>query len=299
MSTEGISLIYSANGTVIDATYYAYTPSVLAAWTFVVLFAGATLVHFIFMFSMRSAFFIPLIIGGITEAFGYYGRAWAGRDPHNFGAWALQAFLIICAPPMISATVYMSLGRTIRALDGRDNALMPPRATTPLFVVGDIIAFISQLAGIGLQAARSTTASATGKKIVLGGLIFQLLLFAFFIANIIVFHKRNSRCPTMLSTHPQVSNWKHKIFALYFASGCILLRNFVRVIEYAEGGKGQVTTHEVFVYLFDAALMWMAMAVFVIIHPGTLLKQARRVTELLAKNAEESKPIIAQNRRQA
>lgn len=230
-----------------------------------------------------------------VETFGYYGRAWAGGEPRSFGAWALQAFMIICAPPMISATVYISLGRTIDGLDGRNNALMSPRATTPLFVAGDLVAFISQLAGIGLQAARSASTNATGKKVVFGGLIFQLLLFAFFIANILVFHRRNSRRPTTLSSHPQVPSWKHRIFALYLVSGCILLRNFVRMIEYAEGGQGQVSTHEVFVYIFDGALMWTAMAVLVPIHPGRLLKQAKRVAEALAKDAEDRMPMTVRS----
>lgn len=223
----------------------------------------------------------------LVESFGYYGRAWAGSDPHNFGAWTLQAFLIICAPPMISATVYMSLGRTIRALEARENALMSPRATTPLFVIGDLIAFISQLAGIGLQAARSASANANGKKIVLAGWIFQLILFFFFITNIIVFDKRNSRNPSQLSMHPQIPRWKRRVWALHFVSGCILLRNFVRVIEYAEGGDGQITTHEVFVYVFDAALMWLGLTAFLVVHPGRLLKKAANVKEVLAKGRDE------------
>ncbi|KAI4728738.1 hypothetical protein E4T49_03520 [Aureobasidium sp. EXF-10728] len=295
MSTEGITLIYSNNGTVIGADYYAYTPSVTAGWAFVGLFGVSTVLHLGFMFRGKSVFFIPLIIGGIMETFGYYGRAWAGSDPHNFGAWALQAFLIICAPPMISATVYMSLGRTIRALEARENALMSPRATTPLFVIGDLIAFISQLAGVGLQAARSASANANGKKIVLAGLIFQLILFLFFITNIIVFDKRNSKNPSRLSMHPQIPRWKRRVWTLYLVSGCILLRNFVRVVEYAQGGNGQITTHEVFVYVFDAALMWLAMTAFLVVHPGRLLKKAAKVKEGLAKSQnEEGIPMTAQ-----
>lgn len=222
------------------------------------------------------------------ETFGYYGRVWASSDPHNFGAWALQAFLIICAPPMISATVYMSLGRLIRALDARDNALMSPRATTPLFVLGDLVAFISQLAGIGLQAARSASANATGKKVVLAGLIFQLFLFGFFIMNIWIFHRKNSRNPTQLSQDPQVPDWYRSVYGLYVASGCILLRNLVRVIEYAEGGQGPITTHEVYLYILDATLMWLAMTVLLCVHPGKLLKDAMRKGSALGKDRRDT-----------
>ncbi|OCF42812.1 hypothetical protein I317_03414 [Kwoniella heveanensis CBS 569] len=291
MSTEGITLNYDENGNVISANYYAYTPSAAAGYAFVVLFGLTTLAHVVMMFPMKAGFFIPLIIGGLMEAGGYYGRAWAHRDPQSFGAWALQAFLIICAPPLISATVYMSLGRLIRALDGRQNSVISPRAMTPLFVTVDIIAFVSQLAGIGLQAARSESANRIGKRIVLAGLIFQLVLFAFFIFAIFIFHRRNSKNPTPLSLESWLPNWKLNIYALYLSSVCILLRNFVRVIEYAQGGKGQIIKNEVYVYVFDAALMWAAMTVFVFVHPGKLPKVANRAAGAGGGNAGFNKVV--------
>jgi len=46
---------------------YAYHPSRPAGWTFVVLFGLATVVHLVMMFLYRAAFFIPFVIGGISE----------------------------------------------------------------------------------------------------------------------------------------------------------------------------------------------------------------------------------------
>lgn len=68
MSTEGITLITSANGTVIGANYYAYTPSKVGGWMFVTLFAGISLAHFVMVFPYKAAFFVPLIIGGISQS---------------------------------------------------------------------------------------------------------------------------------------------------------------------------------------------------------------------------------------
>lgn len=53
----------------IDVTYFLYTPSKPAAWAFVALFGIATSAHFILMFPFRAAFFIPVIIGGISTSF--------------------------------------------------------------------------------------------------------------------------------------------------------------------------------------------------------------------------------------
>ena len=290
----------------IHVIYFLYNPSKAAGWAFLVLFGVATLAHFILMFPFRSAFFIPLIIGGLSESalapcqrpcmltsppvetFGYYGRAWANDEPDNISPWILQAMLIISAPPMIAASVYMALSRTIRALHARENALMSPRGMTPLFVTADIIAFLSQLAGVGLQAARGGDGNvqSIGKKCVLAGLIFQLVLLAFFIVNIYVFHMRNNRNPTVLTDHPQLPRWRRLMYILYFIGTAIFVRNLVRTVEYVQGPRGQVARVEWFVYVFDAALMFLAMVALFISHPGRLIKKAKRLDGAVEGAAE-------------
>lgn len=291
----------------INVTYFLYDPSKSAAWAFVVLFAAATIVHFVLMFPLRAAFFMPLVIGGISESFlrtslagdaradcptvetfGYYGRAWASDEPDSIKPWILQAMLIISAPPMISATVYMCLSRAIRSLHARDNAFMSPRAMTPLFVTADIIAFISQIAGVGLQAAASQRAQAIGQKVVLAGLIFQLLLLGLFIVNIYVFHTRNNRNPTALTGHPQLPRWRRLVYVLYAIGTAIFVRNLVRVVEYAQGPRGMIARQEVFVYLFDAALIFGSMAALLVTHPGRLIKKAKRVDTAIANATTEA-----------
>lgn len=54
------------------------------------------------------------------------------------GPWALQSILILCAPPFIAATMYMSLGRTIQSLRGNGYAIVIPRWMTCLFVIVDV-----------------------------------------------------------------------------------------------------------------------------------------------------------------
>jgi len=45
---------------------YNYTPSAVAAYAFMGIFGLGTAVHFFYLFKLRQAFFIPLIIGGIS-----------------------------------------------------------------------------------------------------------------------------------------------------------------------------------------------------------------------------------------
>lgn len=50
-----------------------------------------------------------------------------------------------------------------------------------------------------------------------------------------------------------------------------MVRSVVRVIEYAQGTGGYILSHEVFLYVFDAALMFIAVAIFVLWHPSPML----------------------------
>ena len=197
------------------------------------------------------------------------------------------SFVLSLLVALLAVTLAAFLPRAFPRL-----SLLSLRLITPLFLTGDIIALASQIAGIGLQAARSESANATGKKVVLAGLIFQVVLFGFFVVNIVVFHRRNEVRPTVLSTHPQVPEWKRRIVALYVASGCVLVRNLVRVVEYGQGGKGDLITNEVYVYVFDAALIWVVMVVFVVLHPGRVTKGARRVGACLEESEAESHPMV-------
>jgi len=46
---------------------YHYTPSDAAAYAFMAIFGVGTIVHFFYLFKLRQAFFVPLIIGSISE----------------------------------------------------------------------------------------------------------------------------------------------------------------------------------------------------------------------------------------
>ncbi|KAK5159877.1 hypothetical protein LTS14_001982 [Recurvomyces mirabilis] len=273
----------------IHAIYYLYHPSKAAGWAFLVLFGILTLGHFVAMFPFRSKFVTPLVIGGIMETFGYYGRAWAGSKSDNIGPWALQALLIMSAPPLISATVYMSFGRLISVLEEQGNALMRPKWITPVFLTGDIIAFISQIAGVGLQTTTSQSIQATGQKVVIAGLVFQLILLLCFLANLVVFNKRTNENPTTVSENPQLPRWRLQILSLCISTACIWVRNLVRIAEYGQGPKGSIAAHEVFLYIFDAVPMCAVLTLLLVIHPGRFLQRARRLKPATVTTPDEPK----------
>jgi hypothetical protein len=143
-----------------DFQYYYYEPSMPAAALFVVLFGLATLLHLFQMIKSRTWFLIPFVIGGIFEAIGYAGRVGSASEnpgPYSMGPYIIQAVLILVAPALFAASIYMELARIVHMVDG-DSALFIRRTwLTKIFVLGDVFAFFLQAGGAGLLASGSAS----------------------------------------------------------------------------------------------------------------------------------------------
>ena len=194
--------------------------------------------------------------------------------------------LIMCAPPFIAATIYMFLGRLMRSLNAEHHSSMRPKWLTPIFVTNDIICFLTQIAGAGVQVTGDPQVMSIGVKATLAGLIFSLVVFCFFVLIAAVFHRRCSRDPTALMVQNPQLPWKRYMWALYVACFAVMLRNLVRLIQFGSNKESPLNTKEAFIYVFDAFLMFLAMVAVLVYHPGLLIKKARHAQkgEALVKN---------------
>jgi hypothetical protein len=61
--------------------------------------------------------------------------------------YSLQTILLLVAPALFAASIYMELGRIILVTDGESHTVIRKRWLTKIFVVGDIISFLMQAAG--------------------------------------------------------------------------------------------------------------------------------------------------------
>jgi hypothetical protein len=52
----------------------------------------------------------------------------------------------------------------------------------------------------------------------------------------------------------------------------ILIRSIYRVVEFVQGNNGYVIGHEVFLYVFDASMMFLVMIVMNVFHPSVVLR---------------------------
>ncbi|CAI7639617.1 unnamed protein product [Penicillium viridicatum] len=274
------------NGSSPYVNFYPYTPSATAGYAFMGMFGVATIFHLVLMFPFRAAYFIPLVLGGVCETFGYYGRAWSHEDRREISSWALQEMLILSAPPLLAATVYMVLGRIIRSFDAEHLVRMSPKSITVIFVLNDVLTFCTQLGGAGVQVTGDENIMAIGKKVVLAGLIFSLAVFCFFIWIAASLHRRLLRNPTNILAMNNL-NWQRYMLAIYAACFALMLRNLIRTIQFGASKDSALNQKEVYIYVFDGFLMFFSMVVLGVYHPGLLIKKARR----LAKVADFHEPL--------
>ena len=208
----------------------------------------------------------------VVQTIGYCGRVWSHYDKEAIGGFVIQAILILVAPALYAASIYMILGRLICAINAEHLSLIPANLVAKIFVIGDIVSFSLQAGGGGVQAAGTLELYKIGEKIIIAGLWVQIAIFSFFVVVSALFNFRIVQAQTIASARGDIA-WKQHLLILYTASALILVRSVFRVIEYLQGNKGYLISHEIFLYIFDAALMGAVMVLFAIWYVGDLQKK--------------------------
>lgn len=84
-----------------------------------------------------------------VEWIGYIGRALGHKETPNWtlGPYILQNILLLLAPALFAASIYMVLGRIIRITGGQAHSLIRCNWLTKVFVIGDVVSFLTQASG--------------------------------------------------------------------------------------------------------------------------------------------------------
>ncbi|KAF1363485.1 hypothetical protein EJ07DRAFT_162737 [Lizonia empirigonia] len=220
---------------------YEYTPSIAAAAISIVIFVALLGIHNFPLFKTwtctRTWFCIPFVAGTVPV-----GRS----KPAATLPYIIQALSIPLAPILFA---------------------------TSIFISGDVLCFLVQAAGGGILAGSdSKKSSDLGKAVILTGLCLQMAIFAFFVIVAAIWQKR---MVTAGSEKRRVEHWDwvRYLRMLYTVSGVITARNLFRVIEYAMGEDGYLLSNEWPIYVFDAALMAIVLAICSCWYVGDNLKQ--------------------------
>ncbi|KAK2764727.1 rta1 domain-containing protein [Colletotrichum kahawae] len=275
-----------------EFVFYHYDPSLPAACIFIALF-GISFVLYVFqMIKFRSWYFVPFLIGCCFEIVGYIGRALSAIETPDWTttSYTIQSLTLLLGPALLAASIYMVLGRLIRFLEAEHLALIRTKWLTKIFVLGDVISFVTQGAGsllplfettrgAILSRAKSLSDVDLGENIIIAGLAVQIAFFGVFIIVICLFHYRINRSPTG-PCNSVTLRWRPFIWILYGASILIMVRSVFRVTEYVTGSNGVLIASEVYIYVFDAALMFLATAMFNLFHPGRIIRMDHKLTAI-------------------
>ncbi|KAJ4418487.1 hypothetical protein N0V82_005567 [Gnomoniopsis sp. IMI 355080] len=263
---------------------WSYDPSSAAAAAFMVFFSLATIGHIVILFRYRVWYFTPFIIGALFETVGYVFRFLGARDTTNLAFFVAQTLLILVAPALLAASIYMTLGRLITMVHGEALSPIRPSWLTKIFVGGDILSFVFQIIGSGSITSNFTLA----KTVILVGLVVQILFFGLFIIGAAMFHRRlaaNLSSASLANDNTaHGKGWRGVMHVLYCASALIFCRSVFRLIEFTGSSNSPMMTSEAYIYVCDSTLMLLCLIITGVFHPAFYI---RRGKALLYSSGEE------------
>jgi hypothetical protein len=83
----------------------------------------------------------------VVETIGFVGRALSKNDVWALGPFIMQSLLILVAPALFAASIYIILGRVILMVDGERYSMIRQKWLTKTFVAGDVLSFMMQGSG--------------------------------------------------------------------------------------------------------------------------------------------------------
>ncbi|KAI3286473.1 hypothetical protein DTO002I6_8144 [Penicillium roqueforti] len=264
----------------VNFAFYRYDPSMGGAVLFIVLFMGTTFYHTFQLFKTRTWYFVPFIIGGTFEIVGYIGRALSSNQSPNWtlGPYIVQTLCLLLAPALLAASIYMLLGRIILVLQAESHSILKKKWLTKIFVAGDVMSFLLQGAGGGIQSSGSLDGMKTGERIIIVGLFVQIIFFGFFIVVTVLFDLKLRKYPIPRCFNEWVP-WRRHLNILYTTSVLIMVRSVFRLVEYLQGNTGFLLRHELFLYVFDSLLIFIAMVVFNVAHPHEITRLSNTIPD--------------------
>lgn len=185
---------------------------------------------------------------------GYAFRFVSAGSPTELGPYIGQSLFIILPPSLYAATIYMIYGRLVLFVNAAEASVIRPTLVTKVFVCGDVLSFFMQAGGGGMMAQASM--ADMGQKMMLIGLFVQLLFLGLFLSISLIFWGRMSKSSKQYAIRQYGKHsWDALLKMVLAAAVIIILRCVFRVIEFAQGHSGYLVSHEIYMYIFDAAPM--------------------------------------------
>ncbi|KAF8506196.1 RTA1-domain-containing protein, partial [Hysterangium stoloniferum] len=273
-------------------TFYGYIPTNWICLTFLILFGATTIAHVWQSVFLRSRMFwiLPtIVLCGIGELIGWSGRYWSSQNPVNQNAFTIQIVSTIFAPVFLTAAMYNILGKLINIM-GEQYSRIAPKTYLKIFITADVLCLLVQSGGGGIASGTSDSAVHLGSKIMLVGIILQLITLLFYMALGVEFIIRVYRNkPLIKKSHmsqavdieqTRKSNNDNRvphnvhlmIIGLSISTILVLIRSVYRTAELADGFKGPILRTQVYFNTLDATPIVLALLTLNAFSPTILLR---------------------------
>ncbi|KAH8725241.1 RTA1 like protein-domain-containing protein [Phaeosphaeriaceae sp. PMI808] len=257
-----------------------------------------------------------LCAGILGEFVGYIGRIMLNLNPFIMNNFLVNLIPLTIAPALLTAGIYLCLGRVIVAI-GSENSRLKPKLYTYIFIGCDLLALVLQAIGGGMAAtARDSKGSRRGVDIMIAGLISQVITMTLFLAlwADFVLRTRRARLSGSLSrTQPPLydrlrsdKNFTRFQWSLFAATILIFVRCIYRVAELWNGFNGHLANDEVTFMIFEGPMIIAAVTALTVLHPGRVfgslwVPAGKGVTSIgkLAEDHESSAPLTDMRRNTA
>ncbi|KAL2068026.1 hypothetical protein VTL71DRAFT_16124 [Oculimacula yallundae] len=267
-----------------DATIiiYGYTPNFALCILGIVFFTLLFFAHLFQTLRSRLWSFIPLTIACVMEVVGYSFRALSSRkDPYRITFFVVQYFLIVTAPVLISASIYVCLTKVLSwaAESGLDlstrTVLLRRKVVLWTFITIDVFCTILQITGAGLIGGATSNGKdpSTANNILLAGLAIQTaayFVYLILLSVVITAIYRDRRMVQKVGKSPF-------LVMLAAASILIFIRTVFRLAETSQGVFGHLSSHEAYFGGLEFAPVVVAVLILAVWFPSRWPVVSRRL----------------------
>ncbi|KAK9386033.1 RTA1 like protein-domain-containing protein [Lipomyces mesembrius] len=264
---------------------------VLSAFTYIPVLSGNVVLLAIFAALLLPQFYlsirykvwgylVAMVFGLALEIIGYTGRVQMHYNPFTQQPYLTQLICLTIAPAFFSGAVYLCLSRIV-ILNGLVASRFAPRTYTIVFVIFDFISLCLQGVGGGIAATGNTNSTVnTGRWIMIGGLLWQVVCTAIFIVVCADYYLRvRLMNPTTTDTEIIAGDedakliraslhFKLFLFGLAVATTGIFTRSIFRVAELWGGFNGSLENQEIPFMILEGGVIAASCIALTLGHPG-------------------------------
>jgi hypothetical protein len=216
---------------------------------------------------------IALCLGCIGEAVGYGGRIMLYNNPFDENGFTIQICCLIISPAFVSAGIYLTLKHIVINF-GEKWSRLKPVWYTRVFIAGDIFSLVLQGAGGGLASTADAGSNLqdVGTDLMIAGVIFQVVILAFFGYFLTEYTLRTYRRRDQLSEESMTlfrkTSFRCFMSAIIVAFVAIFVRCVYRIPELTGGWRSELMRNEPEFIVLEGVMIVIAVGVLTVFHPG-------------------------------